>query len=622
MRMTTIQKFRSTVAICWFTLLIVATTGDDIFSQVRCHDIEAGTALAPILKQTATNPDSFIVNVMNQEHIAGVSACVVRHDSIIWRGAFGYANIAQQLPVTDSTLFMLASVSKTITGLALLQLWESGRFNLDDNINSYLPFSVVNPHFPDSVITFRMLLTHTSSLADNWTVMFSTYVQGDTPWPLGDYLAAYFLPGGEFYDANRNFATWAPGHRWTYCNHGFVMIGYLVQVISGMPFAQYCQDSIFALAGMNKSSWFMAGLDTNQVAMPYHYSGTGYVPYGHFGYADYPAGTLRSSASQLGGFLIAHLNWGLIESNRILDSATVAAATTIQYPALSNSQGLTWYRNNIGGHTVWQHGGGDQGVSTRIAFSPSEKIGVVVLTNGESETGTGQIVQFLLNAAAHPDDVDADGVLDDGDNCPYHYNPLQVDADSDDVGDACDNCVVVANPDQSDENHDGIGDRCDGKLHVVESTLPEGHLNQEYSYRLSAFGGTPPYYWSFHGGDLPYGLSFEGDTLGVIQGVPTYRATFYFTLVCHDSQSPALVDTQNLSLSITDPLYLCGDASGDGSVDISDAVSLIAFIFAGGAPPQPYVAGDLNCSGAVDISDVVFLISYIFNGGPPPCSGC
>jgi hypothetical protein len=68
--------------------------------------------------------------------------------------------------------------------------------------------------------------------------------------------------------------------------------------------------------------------------------------------------------------------------------------------------------------------------------------------------------------------------------------------------------------------------------------------------------------------------------------------------------------------------YLCGDANGSGSVNISDAVSLIAYIFSGGSAPNPLIAGDANCSGSVNISDAVYLIAYIFSGGPQPCAAC
>ncbi|GEM_PF-193117 len=609
---------RLIVSIIFF--LGALTLGSDaVHAQVRCQPFTVEKSANSGTQISVTLPDSLIISVMNSNNIPGLSACTIKNDSITWRGAFGYANFAENRKVTDSTLFMLASVSKTITGLALLQLWEAGRFELDDDINDYLPAPIVNPHFPDSPVTFRMLLTHTSSFRDNWSVMFSTYVQGDTPIPLDQYVASYFLPGGYYYSASSNFNSYAPGNGWQYCNHGFVLIGYLVQVISGIPFEQYCHDSIFVPAGMDESSFLLANLDTNHVAMPYSYSGGKYVPYGHFGYADYPAGTLRSSPTQLARFLIAHLKFGLTNGVRIIDSATIAAITTPQCPSLSSTQGLTWYRYGFDGHWVWQHGGGDQGVRTRIAFCPEESTGVIVLTNGESEGGVSSVVDRLLRFAAHPDDYDGDGLVDSLDNCPSVANASQEDTDGDGVGDPCDNCPALSNPDQADDNGDGIGDLCDGRLHVVEHVLPDAYLDRPYFYRLSAVGGQPPYSWTHLGGDLPYGLTFEGDTLGTVQGIPSYKATFYFAVICRDSQNPPLVDTQGVALTVVDPPHVHGDANGSGWVDISDAVYLIAYLYVGGPSPSPSVAGDADCDGSISLYDVVYLVSYIFSRGPAPC---
>ncbi len=339
--------------------------------------------------------EAFIISTMTQNHIAGVSACIVRDSGIAWQGSFGYSNFEANTAVNDSTLFMLASVSKTVTGLALMQLWEQGSFELDDDINDYLPMEIDNPNFPGQPITFRMLLSHTSSLKDNWTVMYSTYVYGDTPIPLDEYVAAYFVPGGEYYDPSANFEVWAPGAARQYCNHGFVLIGYLVQVISGQPFDLYCRDSIFLSLGMTNAHWFIAGLDTTNIAMPYHWNGSAYQPLGQFGYADYPAGTLRSSAAQLARHLLVHLQHGLIDTTRILDSATVDTITTVHYPALANYQGLTWFRSFYAGAWVWEHGGGDQGVCTRIGFCPEKQTAIVVLTNSEAFSGVNSIVNRL-----------------------------------------------------------------------------------------------------------------------------------------------------------------------------------------------------------------------------------
>ncbi len=219
-------------------------------------------------------------------------------------------------------------------------------------------------------------------------------------------------------------------------------------------------------------------------------------------------------------------------------------------------------------------------------------------------------------------DIDNDGILNAQDNCPYVTNIDQHNSDSDSLGDACDNCPLVANPEQYDENHDGVGDACDGLLHIEAYDLPHGLFNLPYSYQFWAVGGTPPYTWEFIGGDLPYGLVFNGGAGGTLTGTPTYKATFYFTIYCQDSGTPFKSDVFDVTMTITDPPYVCGDADGSRNIDISDAVYLIAYIFSGGPAPSPVPAGDASCDGGVDISDAVYLIAYIFSGGPAPCQMC
>jgi hypothetical protein len=230
-------------------------------------------------------------------------------------------------------------------------------------------------------------------------------------------------------------------------------------------------------------------------------------------------------------------------------------------------------------------------------------------------------------------DTDGDGYADPGftastcptDNCPDVVNPAQDDADADGVGDVCDNCVNTANPNQYDENGDGIGDACDGELHIESYEIPDGYLGEPYSYQFVAVGGTEPYNWSFFGGDVPYGCTFNGGTVGTITGTPSYKADYYFTIICVDSGAPQKSDTLGVIITITDPPappYLCGDADGGGNVSISDAVFIINYIFAGGAAPDPLESADADCSGNVAIGDAVYLVNYIFGGGPSPCAAC
>jgi CubicO group peptidase (beta-lactamase class C family) len=114
-------------------------------------------------KLTTAQLESSILVVMEEHHIPGVAALIVKDDSVIWSGNFGYADIAGERMVGDSTLWSVFSISKLFTATALMQLWERGLFHLDDAVNDYLPptLQFVNPNHPDIAITFRMLLSHT-----------------------------------------------------------------------------------------------------------------------------------------------------------------------------------------------------------------------------------------------------------------------------------------------------------------------------------------------------------------------------------------------------------------------------------------------------------------------------
>ena len=154
--------------------------------------------------------DSFILATMSSYHIPSVSAAVVKEGRLIWSNGYGWADIGRGIPATDTTLYMLASVSKTLTGAALMQLSEDGRCDLDQSINNYLPFTIVNPNHPTATMTVRQVLAHTSSLNDNWTVMFSTYCDGDTPIPLDQYVRDYFLPAAITMTPERTLTTGCP----------------------------------------------------------------------------------------------------------------------------------------------------------------------------------------------------------------------------------------------------------------------------------------------------------------------------------------------------------------------------------------------------------------------------
>ena len=411
----------------------------------------------------------YIQSTMDTHMVPGLSVSIVKGDQIVWGQNFGYANIDEDILVDSNTMFILSSVSKTITATALMQLWENGLFNLDDDIDEYLPFDVDHPDFPLFPITFKMLLSHTSGINDNWSVM--TYYDGDSELELEYYLEQYLTPGGEFYGSNSSYTNSQPGTNFRYSNNGAALIGLLVEQISNQSFSEYCYNYIFEPLGMNNAFWFLSEIeDLDQVALPYNLSGgngdncydigcgvyvsnnpcfcddacvyyndccsdyedvcgengTGsggvtFSPYNHYGYSDWPSGQLRASSNDLAKFMAAFINGGEYNGNRILDEDTLELMRTIHYPQVESSQGLIWYYKNSNGRTLFGHNGGDLGSLTEMFISFDENIGVVVLSNSSNYNAVINIENALFSYAEENEFFDSGDI-----NFDYQVNILDV----------------------------------------------------------------------------------------------------------------------------------------------------------------------------------------------------
>jgi CubicO group peptidase (beta-lactamase class C family) len=410
------------------------------------------------------NIDEYIIDFMNNRDIPGLSAGIVKSDEIVWKNAYGYANIEENILVENTTLFYTASISKTITGTALMQLYEQDYFELDDPINDYLPFQVKNPNY-DTDITFLMLVTHTSSIKDNWDNM--PYYEGDPTLPLGYYLEEYLTPGGEFYSASDNFRKSEPGTSFSYCNVATALVGYLVEVISDMPFDDYCQIHIFDPLDMYETAWFLAGLNISNIAIPY---GPDFEPYEHYGFICWPAGQLRSSAPQLCNFMISMLNNGTFQSNSILNEDTVNLIFTPHFTEIplgfpADLIGIFWWGEDDWDELYWLHWGSDFGCRTEIRIYPSSDIGIVVLTNGPMHNNLNPLVNRLYEYGIEITNSPPDNPI-----CEYHRSTdelslVSTDADNDQIryGISWDNNQIV--DEWTDYNNSGLEVRIDCDNH-------------------------------------------------------------------------------------------------------------------------------------------------------------
>jgi len=373
--------------------------------EIRSHDQILRKGDGSALKSASI--DSFITSTMSDYHIPGLSACIVKDGELVWHHAYGFADVEKEIPVTDSTLFDLASISKVITGTALMQLHERGFINLDENVNTYLPadLQVENPLYPNDPITVKMILSHVSSIRDNSDVLGPLIVAGDSPIKLSDFLKSYFVPGGACY-TDASYDSLPPASTYNYSNTAIALLGYLVEAITHTTFDEYCQQHIFAPLSMDETSWCLSNLDTSHIARPYTWSSYGYVSKPHRGYPYYPAGLLRSSSLQLTRFLNAFMNEGELGNFRMLDSSTVSLMTMAHFPGIplpipKISQGLVWFRRYFGNRLTWGHTGiVDIGATAAMFYYEPEKSGVIVLTNQYGWESVSKIVSALFDYAA------------------------------------------------------------------------------------------------------------------------------------------------------------------------------------------------------------------------------
>lgn len=325
--------------------------------------------------------------------VPGLSAAVVREGTIVSTPVAGIADVTRNQAVTRDTVFTWASVSKIVTATALMQLFEEGKFGLDDDVGEYVGFPVRAPSCPQVPVTFRQLLTHTSAIRDS-ALYDSLYVEGDSPIPLGEFVRAYLVPGGRYYHRKRNFRSRCPGTVYEYSNIGAGLIGHLVEVLSGVPFERYVTDHIFGPLGMSDTSFRLTDLDLSMIALP---DGTGPLQ----GFPTFPDGTLRSSPSNLAKLLIAYMQEGCYRGRQILRPETVGEMLSNQ-TQLDSSQGLIWHTETFSKITMWGHAGDDPGISSNMFFDPLSKTGVLLVANGEWKHDARRTMRRLLREASRP----------------------------------------------------------------------------------------------------------------------------------------------------------------------------------------------------------------------------
>ena len=342
--------------------------------------------------------------VYQKDSLPGMSVVLVNGKEIIYEHSFGYADLGHKIRYSSMSIQNIGSVSKTFAAIALMKAVELGYFTLDTDINTILPFKVVNPNSPTGIITVRQLANHTSGILDNPSIFYNTY-QFDTSLAAYDQVAYnklkrlgfnqevndcslarfmydYLSEQGQYY-AKQNFGPDAAGTSSSYSNIGSALAAYLVEVKSGMSYADFTTRYIFDPLHMRQSSWFVDAKKLKNYARPYDDAYLG-LPFYHL--ITYPDGGLRTTTSDLSKYLIALLK-GYQGDKQLLTKSSYATMFTPQFSTESPPKGIRLTTRNKG--IFWNlyvngsigHDGDDPGVSSFLFFNPKTGLGGVFLSN-------------------------------------------------------------------------------------------------------------------------------------------------------------------------------------------------------------------------------------------------
>jgi len=368
-------RYRLLVILTFFILLI------NIFIPVSANFIEKPLTDYKI-KEINDEFDQTIIDFMNSSHLPSMAIAIVKNNGMVWSKGYGDADIKNNKEATNKTVYMLASISKTFTATAIMQLWENDLLDLDDDVNEYLPFNVRNPKYPDVPITFRLLLTHRSSIASRTINLFILFSIFRIPYSnLGEYLN----PGGNLYSP-KNWKDYPPGEGQTYSCTAYELLGYLVECITNQAFTEYCIKNILQPLDMKNTSYQPSYYTKQQLAVQYIYLRQRFFALPEFEDRNYASGGLRSNLEDLSHYLIAYMNGGIYNGVNILKNNTVKLMFTPQYP---NDQfigyGLGWQifsnRNNSQKNLRIGHNGAMPGSQTYMFYHVSEDVGIIIFTN-------------------------------------------------------------------------------------------------------------------------------------------------------------------------------------------------------------------------------------------------
>lgn len=320
---------------------------------------------------------------MASTHVPGLSVAVVENGEYEWAQGFGFADLENNVPASEHTLYRLASISKPLTATAALQLWERGKLDLDAPVQKYCPAFPQKP-WP---ITTRQVLGHLGGIR-HYKSGGQDDAEGGNTKRFDDPIQA----GLNFFKDDALVAQ--PGTSFHYSTQGYTLVGCVMEGASGSKYVDFMRANVFAPAGMEQTQTDDRFAIVAYRTRFYQKKDSGAVMNADFLDSSYkiPGGGWLSSAEDMARFEVAILNDKLIRR----------ATRDLMWTTLKPSDGkddryaLGWGWGDEKGVRSVGHTGGQQGTSTAFTLAPEQRAGVVVLTNMESQPA-GDLAHEILN---------------------------------------------------------------------------------------------------------------------------------------------------------------------------------------------------------------------------------
>ncbi|HEX4507046.1 MAG TPA: serine hydrolase domain-containing protein [Alphaproteobacteria bacterium] len=337
---------------------------------------------------------------MSADNVPGAALALIKDGTIVLERGYGVRDLAAHAPVTTATLFNIGSISKSFTAIAIAQLAEQHRVELDAPVVRYIPDLRFSDPKAGQAVTLRQLLSHSSGLP------------ADEKWPSEVPQSREGIVG-EF---GRMPFTAQPGARFQYCSRCIVLAAYVLERITGQSWEAYTRAQMFAPLGMVTASFGPSGLEqASDRAQPYRHNavlGEVPVPWGRLRYLEPlgPGGGIDASLDEMAHYALLQLGDGAVSGHRLLstemmeelhrpeiavgeDWSPAAHAENLHYA-------LGWFTAEMGDTHLIYHNGANPGFRAAIVLAPAAKAAVVILTNGESdqfiETATRSLIDQLL----------------------------------------------------------------------------------------------------------------------------------------------------------------------------------------------------------------------------------